>query len=129
MTSCVEKTLLGRLERYGKSKIAEPGRAPDFHRKKPATTFPFLPSTMLLKCSELMYVTYTYEIFPDPRRKKSRFSSSNIRDFFFLIMDFFGILCQASRSIPSFFLLHGYRKLAWGKGWSRILCSKTGMRK
>ena len=33
----------------------------------------FLPSTMILKCSEGMYVTYTSEIFPDPRSKKKVF--------------------------------------------------------
>ena len=33
----------------------------------------FLPSTMILKCSEGMYVTYTSEIFPDPRSKKQVF--------------------------------------------------------
>ena len=33
----------------------------------------FLPSTMILKCSGGMYVTYTSEIFPDPRSKKQVF--------------------------------------------------------
>ena len=33
----------------------------------------FLPSTMILKCSEGMYVTYTSEIFPDPSSKNQVF--------------------------------------------------------
>ena len=33
----------------------------------------FLPSAMLLKCSEGLYLTYKSEIFPDLRRKKQVF--------------------------------------------------------
>ena len=53
----VGKTRLGNLPLNGKSKTDEQGQVPNFSRKNPPPNL-FLPFTMLLKCSEGMYLTY-----------------------------------------------------------------------
>ena len=50
----------------------------------------FLPSTMFLKCSEGMYLTYTSEIFPDPRRKSQVF----VEQFLGLFLAELGLFCH-----------------------------------
>ena len=67
---------------------------------------------------------------PLSSQKKSRFSSSNLWDFFSLIWDFFAVLCQAfalSRSVPS---LHLTRIARTGLGtrlpWNEVGYCWTG---
>ena len=69
----------------------------------------FLPSTMLLKCMDGMYLAYTSVIFPDRRRKMQIFVEQYLGLFSRWIGTFF-ILSQAfslSRSVPSLLLLLG----------------------
>ena len=61
---------------------------------------------MILKCLEGMYVTYTSETFPDPRRKKQVF----VKQYLGLFLAELGLFCQAlslSRSVPSLLLSLG----------------------
>ena len=52
--------------------MAERGQVSNFSPKN-SNHISFLPSAMILRCSEGMYVTYTSEIFPYPRSKKQVF--------------------------------------------------------
>ena len=107
------RELVGRTHRSclvinGKYKMAERGQVSNFSQRN-GNHISFLPSTMILECSERMYVTYTSETFPDPRNQ-DRFSSGNVWDFFSLNWDVFAILCQAFsplRSVPSLLLSPG----------------------
>ena len=97
--------------------MAERGQVSNVSQKN-GNHFSFLPSTMIRKCSEGMYVTYTSEIFPDPHSKKQVFVEQCL-GLFVAELGLFAILCQAfslSRSVPSFLLSLGSRELAWGRG-------------
>ena len=72
----------------------------------------FLPSTMILKCSERTYVTYTSEISPDPCSKKHcRVFVEQCRGLFLaelgLFFHFVSGLLVFSRSVPSLLLSLG----------------------
>ena len=112
MTSPVKlvgRTRLGRQAINGKSKMAEPGEESNFSRKNYGSYISFLSFTMILKCLEGMYVTYTSEIFSGPRRKKKVFVEQYL-GLFLAELGLFAILCQAfslSRSVPGFLCSFG----------------------
>ena len=77
------------------------------HQPRKHISFP--PPTTILKRSGVMYVTYTYEIFPDPRCKKQVFAEQYLG----LFVAELGLFCHfvqafpLSRSVPSLLLSHG----------------------
>ena len=52
---------------------------------------------MFLKCSEGMYLTYTSEIFPDPRRKSQVF----VEQFLGLFLAELGLFCHFLPGLPA----------------------------
>ena len=68
----VGRTRLGRLAINSKSKMAERGHLSNFSQEN-GNHISLPPSTTILKRSGVMHVTYTSEIFPDPRSKKQGF--------------------------------------------------------
>ena len=86
----VGRTRLGRLAINGKSKMAEPGEESNVQPKKYGSYISFLSFTMILKCLEGMYVTYTSEIFSDPRRKRKVF----VEQYLGLFLAELGLFCH-----------------------------------
>ena len=87
----VGRTRPGPLAINGKSKMAEWGQVSNFSQTK---WQPHLVSTVILKCSVGMYVTYTSQMFPDPHRKKQVFVEQYLW-VFLAELGLFALLCQA----------------------------------